>query len=49
MVAFPSHSRKAFSGLALVIVRSLPNEQGDILLSASTDDLESAEIKITTN
>ncbi len=36
---FSSHDREAFSGKALVIVRALPGQPGEIVVSASADGL----------
>lgn len=36
---FPSHERKAFNGLALVIVRSMKGEKGEITVSAEAEGL----------
>jgi len=44
---FQSKERNAFNGLALVIVRSKPNEDGVITLHAIADDLGSSEIQIS--
>jgi beta-galactosidase len=41
--AFPSHERKAFNGLALAIVRTLPGQSGVITVRASADGLAAAE------
>ncbi len=46
--AFPSPERKAFHGLALVIVRAKAGQEGDIHLRASSDGLTSSEITIKT-
>lgn len=43
---FPAPSRKAFSGLCLVIVRAKPGQPGSIKLSASGTGLASAETVI---
>jgi beta-galactosidase len=43
MTAFPSPRRNAFNGLALVIVRALPNKRGAITLHAEADGLGKAE------
>jgi beta-galactosidase len=45
---FPSHSRKAFSGQALVIVRGRPGAAGTLTVRAQADGLAPAEIKINT-
>jgi len=44
--SFQAPERNAFNGLALVIVRSKAGQKGTIKLSASSDGLESAEVKI---
>lgn len=41
-VPFPSHEREAFSGLALVIVRSKPNASGSITIRAKSPGLREA-------
>lgn len=43
---FPSHDRKAFNGLALVIVRAQPGQAGTIVVSASADGLTAASVMI---
>lgn len=48
MVPFPSHRRKAFNGLCLVIVRGIPGEPGTVTLTATSDSLESASIELET-
>lgn len=45
---FPSHEREAFNGLALVIVRGIPNESGTITVRAESDGLETAEVIVRT-
>ena len=47
LVAFPSTTRNAFSGMCLVIVRSLPGQTGRILLRASSDGLDDATTVVT--
>jgi len=44
--SFASHERKAFNGLALVIVRAQPGKSGEIRLSAKSEGLNSATITI---
>jgi len=44
MVAFPSHDRRAFSGLALAIVRAVPGRTGTITLRADGDNLKGASV-----
>lgn len=46
MTAFPSTTRKAFSGLALAIVRSKPGESGSITVSASSSGLEGGKVEV---
>jgi beta-galactosidase len=48
LVPFPSKVRKAYSGLALVIVRAACGGSGAIKISASGDDLTSAYISLET-
>lgn len=43
---FPSHERKAFSGLALVVVRSIENNTGKITLNAESEGLISTKIEL---
>jgi beta-xylosidase len=43
---FSSHDRKAFNGLALVIVRGKPGQPGTIKLKAESDSLESATVTL---
>ncbi len=45
-VPFPSHERKAFSGLALVIVRSKPADSGSITVTAKSPGLKDAQMVI---
>jgi beta-galactosidase len=45
---FPSHEREAFNGLALVIVRGISGESGEITVSAESDGLKAAEIVVRT-
>jgi beta-galactosidase len=40
--SFSSHDRKAFNGLALVIIRGKPGQSGTIELKAESDSLQSA-------
>ncbi|GKT57590.1 beta-galactosidase [Colletotrichum tofieldiae] len=49
LVAFPSLERKAFSGLALAIVRSEEGAAGEITITASGEGIESAEVVVTTH
>lgn len=46
LVSFSSHERKAFSGLALVIVRSKAKAAGDIKITARAAGLQPADIII---
>ena len=46
MDAFPSHERRAFSGLALAIVRGVPDMEGVITLRADADGLQGARITL---
>jgi beta-galactosidase len=44
--SFSSGNRKAFSGLALVVVRSKPGQPGTIELKAESDSLQSATVTL---
>lgn len=46
LTAFGSKKRKAFNGMALVIVRSKKNEKGTVKLTVSCDSLEMVSIQI---
>jgi beta-galactosidase len=46
MTAFPSKDRKAFSGLALAIVRAKRGQNGNIIVAAKSDGLEETRITI---
>ncbi|MGK9367450.1 beta-galactosidase GalB [Melioribacter sp. Ez-97] len=46
MIPFTSKSRNAFNGLALVVVRSLEGEKGNIILKAYSEGLKDASIVI---
>jgi beta-galactosidase len=46
MTAFPSTTRKAFSGLALAVVRANPGSSGQITVSASAAGLKGAQVKL---
>ncbi len=46
MVSFPSHKRKAFSGQALVIVRSFTGQSGIIRITAKSPGLKDALVKV---
>ena len=43
---FPSHGRKAFNGLALVIVRAKPGEYGSMTVIATSPGLKEAKLVI---
>jgi beta-galactosidase len=45
-VRFPSHDREAFSGLALVIICSKPQESGSITVTARSPGLKEAQVVI---
>lgn len=47
MTAFPSKERKAFNGLALVIVRARRGQSGPITVIAKSNGLEDARITVT--
>jgi beta-galactosidase len=49
MTPFPSLTRKAFSGLALAIVRSIKGADGKITVTASANGLTKAKVMIHTN
>ena len=44
---FASHNRKAFNGLALVIVRAKPGQRGGFVVRATAEGLQAAGIFIT--
>jgi beta-galactosidase len=46
---FPSHDRKAFNGLCLVIVRGKPGQSGSIKVTAKSDNLKTATASIKTS
>ena len=46
--SFPSHDRKAFNGLCLVIVRGEPGQPGEIRLTANADGLKPGTASIKT-
>jgi beta-galactosidase len=46
LVPFPSHEREAFSGLALVIIRSKPHESGQITITAKSQGLKEAQVVV---
>ena len=47
MTAFPSHERRAFNGMALVIVRAKPGQNGRIMVTASADGMQSGKTVVT--
>ncbi|KAH5292498.1 hypothetical protein HBI12_235430 [Parastagonospora nodorum] len=47
MVPFPSLKRKAFSGLALAIVRSEPGKAGEIVVEAKAEGLAGGKVAVT--
>jgi beta-galactosidase len=49
LTAFPSKDRKAFNGLALVIVKAKPGEKGRVTVRASAPGLTAAQAVISTN
>ncbi|KAN0099505.1 glycoside hydrolase family 2 protein [Hyaloscypha variabilis] len=46
MTAFPSTTRKAFSGLALAVVRAIPGSSGQVIVSATAAGLLAAEVEL---
>jgi len=46
LVSFPSHEREAFSGLALVIIRSKSHESGQITITAKSPGLKEAQVVV---
>ncbi|HEY5621104.1 MAG TPA: DUF4982 domain-containing protein, partial [Pontiella sp.] len=44
---FQAHQRKAYNGMCLVIIKSMKDTPGEIMLNASADGLEEAVVKIT--
>ncbi|KAJ4347336.1 uncharacterized protein N0V89_011277 [Didymosphaeria variabile] len=46
MIAFPSLTRKAFSGFALAIVRSKPGSSGSFTVSAASNGLAGGEVVV---
>ncbi|WP_374014148.1 beta-galactosidase GalB [Pseudoxanthomonas koreensis] len=46
LTAFPSPERRAFSGLALAIVRGLPGQSGTVTVKASGDGLQAGELQL---
>lgn len=49
MTAFPSASRKAFSGLALAIIRANAGATGQIIVTAKADGLTNGQVVIIAN
>jgi beta-galactosidase len=49
LVAFPSKDRKAFSGMALAIVRSVNNQSGEIIVTAKAEGLTDAKIGLSSD
>jgi beta-galactosidase len=47
--SFQAPERNAFNGLALVVVRAKPGQTGTIVLTAKSDGLKTARIKITSH
>jgi beta-galactosidase len=45
---FPSHDRKAFNGLVLVIVKGINGESGSVTVTASSEEIGSTSVKIKT-
>jgi beta-galactosidase len=45
---FSSAERQAFSGLAIAVVRSMPGQLGEIVLTATSEALTEARVSITT-
>jgi len=45
-IPFPSHERPAFNGLALAIVRALPNGGGPIIVRVEGEGLEQATVEL---
>jgi len=48
MTAFPSNDRKAFNGLALVIIRAKPGQNEPIIVTAKSDGLQDAQATVST-
>jgi len=46
LVPFYSHEREAFSGLALVIIRSKPHKSGQITITAKSPGLKEAQVVV---
>jgi beta-galactosidase len=49
LVAFPSHKRKVFGGLTLVIVQSKPGENGTITITAKSEGIKETILKLNSN
>lgn len=49
LTAFGSKSRKAFNGLALVVVRSIKGEKGNIKVTAKSEGLEAISVTLNTH
>ena len=47
-IPFPSHERKAFNGLVLVIVQSEKNETGTITVKAKSEGIKDSNVTIKT-
>ncbi|MEP6901228.1 MAG: beta-galactosidase GalB [Actinomycetota bacterium] len=47
--SFQSNQRKAFNGMALVIIRSIRGKSGKITIKAVSDNLKGAQISISSN
>ena len=47
MNEFPSTQRKAFNGLALVVVRSIAGKTGKITVAMESDGLKASQIELT--
>jgi len=48
LVAFPSKSRKAFSGMALVIIKSKSGQPGKLIIKAESTDLKPESVTVMT-
>ena len=46
MVPFPSHERKAFSGMALIIIRSIAGNTGTITIKATSPGLQEGFVEV---
>jgi len=46
LTSFPSQDRKAFNGLCLVIIRSEPDQAGAITVTATSDKLRTATVRV---